>query len=198
MSIEAASNEPPGLDDAWAAWQLQRNTRGMRSLLFIVGGLYPLFGILDYLTAPKEWLWLLYSTRAVITVVTFSMFRVVKSPLFERRSNSVSAAYIVLISLGISMMTVFMGGLGSPYYAGLSLVIVATGLLFVWPMAVVIPTHATIVASFLLPNLILGHGADPLTSVSNLFFLVSTAIIAGTGQVLVFASQREQVRTSRS
>jgi signal transduction histidine kinase len=95
------------------------------------------------------------------------------------------------------MMTVFMGGLGSPYYAGLSLVIVATGLLFVWPMAVVIPTHATIIASFLLPNLVLGRGADALTSVSNLFFLVSTAIIAGTGQVLVYASQREQVKNQQ-
>ena len=193
MTAEAARSQSSELDDAWAAWQLQRNTRGMRSLLFIVGALYPLFGILDYLTAPPDWLWLLYSTRAVITTATFLMFRVIKTELFRRRSNSVSAAYIVLISLGISMMTVFMGGLASPYYAGLSLVIVATGLLFVWPMAVVIPTHATIVVSFLLPNLLLGRVADPLTSVSNLFFLVSTAIIAGTGQVLVYASQREQV-----
>jgi len=196
VTSEAAS-KPSGLDEAWAAWQLQRNTGGMRSLLFIVGALYPLFGILDYLTAPKEWLWLLYSTRAVITTITLVMFRVLELKLWQRHSNSVSAAYIVLISLGISMMTVFMGGLGSPYYAGLSLVIVATGLLFVWPMAVVIPTHATIVASFLLPNLILGREADPLTSVSNLFFLVSTAIIAGTGQVLVFASQRQQIKNQQ-
>jgi signal transduction histidine kinase len=194
VTVAATSPQPAEFETAWAAWQLQRNRSGMRTLLFIVGGLYPLFGILDYLTAPKEWLWLLYSTRAVITAITFAMFRVVRSPLFERRSNAVSAAYIVLISLGISMMTVFMGGLSSPYYAGLSLVIVATGLLFVWPMKVVIPTHATIIVSFLLPNLILGRGADLLTSVSNLFFLVSTAIIAGAGQVLVYASQGEQIK----
>lgn len=194
MTSQAAiSDQPARLDHAWAAWQLRRNTRGMRGLLFIVAGLYPLFGILDYLTAPPQWLWLLYGTRAVITAVTLGMFRVLNTKLFETRSNAVSAAYIVLISLGISLMTVFMGGLSSPYYAGLSLVIVATGLLFVWPMAVVIPTHATIVVSFLLPNLILGRGADALTSISNLFFLVSTAIIAGTGQVLAHASLREQV-----
>lgn len=186
-------SRPSGFDEAWAAWQLRRNTRGMRSLLFIVAALYPLFGILDYLTAPREWLWLLYATRAVITVVTLLMFLAIKRPFFQRRSNLVSAAYIVLISLGISMMTVFMGGMGSPYYAGLSLVIVATGLLFVWPLPVVLPTHATIVASFLLPNLVLGDESSPLTGVSNLFFLVSTAIIAGAGQVLVYASQREQV-----
>ena len=197
MSEPPPSRQHYELEDAWAAWQVERNTRGMRSLLFIVAALYPLFGILDYLTAPRGWLWLLYTTRVGITVVTLAMFRVIRAPLFTRRSNSVSAAYIVLISLGISMMTVFMGGLGSPYYAGLSLVIVATGLLFVWPMAVVIPTHATIVISFLLPNLIFGRGAEPLTSVSNLFFLASTAIIAGTGQVLVYASQREQVKNQQ-
>lgn len=188
-----AEDQPAELEGAWAAWQLRRNARGMRGLLYIVAALYPLFGILDYLTAPAQWLWLLYGTRAVITAVTLAMFTVLRSKLFESRSNAVSAAYIVLISLGISLMTVFMGGLSSPYYAGLSLVIVATGLLFVWPMEVVVPTHATIVASFLLPNAVLGRGADALTSTSNLFFLVSTAIIAGTGQVLAHASLREQV-----
>jgi signal transduction histidine kinase len=180
-------------EKAWAAWELRRNARGMRSSLLIVAALYPLFGILDYLTAPKEWLWLLYSTRAFITLITLVMFRVIKSRLFERRSNLISSGFMVLISLGISMMTVFMGGLASPYYAGLSLTIVATGLLFVWPMWVVVPTHATIVASFLLPNLLLARSSEPLASVSNLLFLVSTAIIAGTGQVMAYASQREQV-----
>jgi signal transduction histidine kinase len=194
---EASHDADSGLEEAWSAWQLQRNARGTRSALIMVAGLYPLFGILDYLTAPKEWLWLLYTTRGVITLATLLMFRVLKSRLYTRYSNPISAGYMVLISLGISMMTVFMGGLASPYYAGLSLTIVATGLLFVWPMQVVIPTHVTIIASFLVPNLVLGRGSDPLPSVSNLLFLVSTAIIAGTGQVLAYASQREQV-ASRS
>lgn len=183
----------PDLESKWAEWQLRRNIRGMRGVLWIVGVLYPLFGVLDYLIAPKEWLWLLYTTRAIVTAITFIMFRVIKTPLFERYAKFIPAGYMVLISLGISLMTVFMGGLASPYYAGLSLVIVATGLLFVWPAEVVVPTHATIVISFLLPNIVLSTGGDALTSVSNLFFLVSTAIIAGTGQILAYASQREQV-----
>jgi len=191
--VTNASGSPVDTEQAWAAWQLQRNARGLRSALFMAMGLYPLFGILDYLTAPKQWLWLLFSTRGLITLVTLIMFGVVKSPLFTRRSNLISAGFMVLASLGISVMTVFMGGLASPYYAGLSLMTVGCGLLFVWPMQVVITTHVIIVASFLLPNLLFSRGADPLTSLSNLFFLVSTAIIAGTGQVLAYASQREQV-----
>lgn len=165
----------------------------MRGVLWIVASLYPLFGILDYLVAPRDWLWLLYGTRVVVTAVTILAFRLVKGPLFARHPYTVSGSYMVLISLGISLMTVFMGGLASPYYAGLSLVIVATGLLFVWPTRVVVPTHATIVVSFLVPNLLLNPHVDPLTAVSNQFFLVSTAIIAGTGQILAYRSQREQL-----
>jgi signal transduction histidine kinase len=100
---------------------------------------------------------------------------------------------MVLIGFGITLMTVFMGGLASPYYAGLSLVIVATGLLFVWPTRVVVPTHATIVVSFVVSNLVFNQPVDLFTAVSNQFFLVSTAIIAGTGQILAYASQREQI-----
>lgn len=180
-------------ESTWTAWQLQRNRRGMRTMLLIVLVLYPLFAILDTLAAPKEWLWLLYSTRALITLLTLVMLRIVNSPIFSRNVNLISSSFLVLISTGISLMTVFMGGLASPYYAGLSLTIVGTGLLFVWPRQVVVGTHTAIVCSFLVPNLLLGNTADLITSVSNLFFVVSTAIIVGTGQILVFASQREQI-----
>jgi len=177
----------------WRRWLLERNRRGMRSLLWIVVTLYPFFGVLDYLVAPRAWLWLLYGTRALVTVITIAMFRVIKSAWFDRAPDALSSGFILLISLGISLMTVFMGGLASPYYAGLSLTIVATGLLFVWPTRVVVGTHVSIVASFLIPNLLLGDHVDPITAISNLFFLCSTAIIAGTGQILTYRSQAEQL-----
>ena len=181
------------LEERWSAWLLERNRRGTRSTLWIVVSLYPLFGILDYLVAPPEWLWLLYATRAVVTLVTLVMFRVVRGRLFDAHPHTISAAFMVLISFGISMMTVFMGGLASPYYAGLTLTIVGTGLLFVWPAQVVVATHATIISSFLVPNLLLNSQTNLLTAISNQFFLVSTAIIAGTGQMLAYRSQREQL-----
>jgi signal transduction histidine kinase len=181
------------LEERWSTWLLERNRRGLIGALWIALSLYPLFGVLDYLVAPREWLWLLYGTRAIVTVVTLAMLRVSKSPLFDAHPYTLSAAYLVLASLGISLMTVFMGGLASPYYAGLTLTIVGTGLLFVWPTRVVVGTHATIVASFVLPNVLWNRQAAPFTAVSNLFFLVSTAIIAGTGQILAYRSQRDQV-----
>jgi len=162
-------------------------------LLLIVATLYPVFGILDYLTAPREWLWLLYSTRAVITAVTLAMFGVLGKRAFERHADVISATYIVLISSGITLMTVFLGGLASPYYAGLSLVIVATGLLYVWPARIVMMTHVTIVLTYLLANLIVYRPTQLLTAVSNQFFLISTAIIAGSGQLVGYRSERDQI-----
>lgn len=181
------------LEARWSAWLLARNRRGTRGLLFIVLVLYPAFGVLDYLTAPEEWLWLLYTTRLLITLATLAMLRVLPGRLFDRNADVISAAYIVLISSGITLMTLFMGGLASPYYAGLSLVIVATGLLYVWPLGVVTVTYATIIGSFVVLNLVFDARPVWLTAVSNQFFLISTAIIAGTAQLVAYRSQREQI-----
>jgi signal transduction histidine kinase len=187
-----ARSSPPGLNARWSSWLLARNRKGTHTLLLIVLSLYPGFGILDYLIAPKRWLWLLYATRAVVTIATVLMFPLIRSPLFEKHPNAISATYMLACAFGISLMTVFMGGLASPYYAGLTLAIVATGLLFVWPAKVVVMTHTTMIMSFIVPNL-MQHVDSLVTAVSNLFFLVSTGIIAGTGQLLAYRSQREQV-----
>lgn len=165
----------------------------MRGALWIGVCLYPAFGVLDYLVAPSRWLWLLYGTRAAVTALTLVLFPISRGKWFRRWPNAISAAYMVVVSLGISLMTVFMGGLASPYYAGLSLVFVASGLLFVWPPRVVVITYSTIVATFLVSNLLINAAGSVFTAISNQFFLVSTAIIAGTGQMLGYKSQHEQI-----
>src|SRR6185295_5523908 len=180
------------LERRWSDWLLRRNRRGMNSVLWIVVCLYPLFGVLDYLMAPRESLAFLYWTRGIVTAITLVLFRVVDRDLFRRHPNAISASYMILISLGISLMSIFMGGLASPYYAGVSLVIVGSALLFVWPPHVVAVTCATMVAGFLISNLLVNEVSNLFTSISNQFFLVSTAIIAGTGQMLGYRSEREQ------
>jgi signal transduction histidine kinase len=181
------------MPERWARWRLGRNRRGTVTLLWIVLSLYPSFGFLDWLQAPRSALHLLWGTRFIVAVVTVMMFRLVRTQLFDRHPDAISSAYMLLCAFGISLMTVFMGGLASPYYAGLSLAIVATGLLFVWPAHVVLFTHASIIASFVIPNLIAGTAGSIVTEFSNLAFLVSTAIIAGTGQMLLFRTHRETI-----
>ncbi len=138
------------VEPRWRAWLVERNRRGTRLVLWIGITMYPLFGVLDWLVAPAAWLKVLWCTRAFVTVLTLAMFRLLPTRWFERFPNSLSASYLIVGSCGISLMTVVLEGLASPYYAGLSLIIVATGLLFVWPPQVVLITHAIIVLSFLL------------------------------------------------
>jgi hypothetical protein len=111
------SEEHTELSLRWSEWLLRRNRRGMRGVLWIVLCLYPAFGVLDYLLAPERWLHWLYATRAIVTLVTLALFPAVASAAFRRYPNAISAGYMLLVSLGISLMTVFMGGLASPYYA---------------------------------------------------------------------------------
>src|SRR6476619_6727198 len=132
-----AAQEKLEFETQWAARLLARNRRSMMIVLLFNAALYPLFGVLDYFVAPREWLWLLLSTRLLVGLVTVAMFRIIRRPLFERHANLFSSAYQVLISWGISLMTFFLGGLGSSYYAGLSLVRLGAGLWFIWPRKVV-------------------------------------------------------------
>src|SRR5207248_1874616 len=187
--IEMTTN----LQDRWSSWLIERNRRGMRFVLIITLALYPAFGVLDYLLAPRDALPILYGTRLLVAVTTLALFGVIQRPLFARHFNLISSTYILLAASGISVMTVFMGGLESSYYAGLSLVIVGTGLLFVWPMHVVLAVHVLILLSFLVPNLLLAHVGNRVDALSNLAFLMATAIITGTGQIVLFGSQRKQI-----
>jgi signal transduction histidine kinase len=177
----------------WVNWLLERNRRGTRYVLLIALSLYPTFGLLDYLLAPRDALPYLYGTRALVVLVTLILLRLVGKPVFDRHPDLISSSYILLAAFGISLMTVFMGGLASPYYAGLSLVIVGTGLLFVWPARVVLATHTLIILSFTIPNLFLGRLGASQAAASNLAFLTATAIITGAGQIFLFAAQHRQV-----
>ncbi len=181
------------VEPRWRAWLVERNRRGTRLVLWIGITMYPLFGVLDWLVAPAAWLKVLWGTRAFVTVLTLAMFRLLPTRWFERFPNSLSASYLIVGSCGISLMTVLLEGLASPYYAGLSLIIVATGLLFVWPPQVVLTTHAIIVLSFLLPNLMLRPETAGVGAVSNLVFLTATAIVISIGQILAYRTQREQI-----
>jgi signal transduction histidine kinase len=179
--------------ERWRAWLLDRNRRGTIVVLWNALALYPTFGILDYLLAPRSALPVLVCARVLVTVCTLVLFKVVRTSYFDRHPNLISSAYVLLAASGISVMTVFMGGLASTYYAGLSLVIIATGLLFVWPARVVLTTHSLILLSFIVPNLALRNVGNAVPAASNLAFLVAIAIVTGVGQLVLFRAQHDQV-----
>jgi len=183
----------PELSVRWSEWLRRHNRRGMQALLRIVLCLFPAFGVLDLLVAPTRARPWSCAICALVTLVTLASLGVVSGGWFRRHPMVISAGYVLLISVGISLTTAFLGGLASPLYACLSLVMVASGLLFVWPRRVVVVTYTSIVLCFLALNLTLGEAPDVLAALSNQFFLTSTAVITATGQLFTYRSQRQQV-----
>ena len=184
---------PAAFEQRWARWVLESNRRRTRIGLLIACAMLPCFGVLDYILAPPGTLRVLWLVRAGMLIITFSLFPIVRSRFFDTHASAVSSAYTVLIAFSISAMTLFMGGLASTYYAGLALVVIGACLLFVWPIRVVVMTHSLIVLSFVFPNVIHGEVTPLSLSLSNLAFLVGIAVVGGTGQIVLYRSQREQV-----
>jgi signal transduction histidine kinase len=177
---------------SWAAWRLGRNRRGLRVGLIFMVTLYPAFGLLDWGLAPASALPWLWGTRACIGLLALVFLLAMRSPRFDRWVDAVAVLCAWLAGSGISIMTVYMGGLESPYYAGLILVVLAAGLLFVWPPSMIFVTLVGLVATFPLVNIVLGAGGDPHVATSNMPFLSATALIAGVAQALQFSTLREQ------
>lgn len=182
------------LGSRWTEWRLARNRRGTYALACFGLVLYPLFGILDYLSGPAAYLWVLWSIRMAVVLAAAIVLWILPRPLFARYPNWISATALLLGASGISIMTVFLGGLASPYYAGLVLPIVASGLLFVWPETVVITTHALIILTFVALNVAFAPSRpEPVAAISNLFFLTATAVIIATGQIVNYRNQRVEL-----
>ena len=165
------------------SWQPPSTT----AALWISLTLYPLFGILDYLAAPLLGFGCCSGREARDTQSPSSCWWWSSRPFFSAAlQRDLGGVHGADFFWGSAMMTLFMGGLASPYYAGLTLTIVASGLLFVWPtQGRDRPRHVS--SPRLSPEPAVSRGPLSLTAISNLLFLVSTAIIAGAGQMLAYA-----------
>jgi signal transduction histidine kinase len=181
------------IERRWAEWRLRRNRRALRVGVIFMVTLYPAFGLLDWALAPASALPALWGTRAAIALVAVVILVLMRSPRFDPYVDRVAVLCGWLAATGISVMTAYLGGLESPYYAGLILVVLTAGLLFVWPPRLIAVTLVGIVLSFPLVNLIYGAVGDVHVAISNLTFLSATAIIAGVGQVMLFGTLREQL-----
>ncbi|HEX9049629.1 MAG TPA: ATP-binding protein [Anaeromyxobacter sp.] len=183
----------PEIQDRWSRWLVERNQRGLRTGLLGVATLFPAFGVLDWLLAPRTALPWIWSVRALITIAAIVTLVLLPRPRIAAWIEPIGVAVTWLAAFGISLMTTYMGGLASPYYGGLLLVLIAAGLLLVWRPWVVIFANAVLVLTFIVVNMAAGQIGPLSTVVSNLAFLSAIALIAGIGQVLQFNTQREQL-----
>ena len=186
-------SEESDFRELWTRWLLEANRRRVVIGLYITLFLYPCFGVLDYLLAPRSSLPLLWGTRLLVMAGAAAMFPLRRTHLFARHPDVITGAYTVLVGTGIGMLTVAMGGLASQYYAGISLVIIGASLLFVWKGWTVAIVDGLVVLSLVVPNLIAGTIGSLPIALTNVCFILAIAVVAGVGQIVLYNSQRQQV-----
>lgn len=180
------------LSERWERWLTERNTAGARVALFLVATLYPGFAILDWIVVrDSHVLAVLLTIRAAVLAITLTLFGLLRTQFFRSHWRWLTPIYMLLCSVGIAAMVAALGGFRSPYYAGLNLVMVGSGLLYVWPYPGIAIMHGGTVAVYIVACVLVSQ--LDASGVSNLFFLGSTAIIVSAGQVLNYQSQRRQV-----
>ena len=175
----------------------ENNTWGLRVATGLGFTLVPLFGILDYVLAPLDYVQL-WAFRGVATVVSLIIFALTFTDWGRKRVGVLSTIAVLVVSAAIAVMVRYLGGYASTYYAGLILMIIVSGLLFTWPVRQSALTNFSIVALFEVPALLFDPINDLPTFISNSFFLGTTAIIIVIGQVFNYQLKlREFISTQQ-
>jgi len=179
------------LEQRWQTWLTEHNRRSARLVLGLTGTCYPLFGILDYLVGPPEWLWLLWGSRAVVFVCTVVMFVLMRQPIFERHGVTMTTVFMTLVAAGIAIMIFVMGGLASVYVPGLILVSIAVTI-FIWPPRAIVLYQSSLLAMFVLPNIAFFERNMLEATALNVFFLGFAAFFMMASQIFAYQGRKDE------
>ncbi len=181
------------IESRWQAWLVHRNRQGARIAFWLTITIYPAFGVLDWLTAPPQWLHFLWTTRLVVSGWSVFLLATLNRPFFARHWRLLTSTHALMLGFGIAAMVYVMGGFSTPYYAGFNLSMMGVGLLFVWRPQQAAWTYCAIVASYVIPNAFNAHARDWINGAPNLFFVLSTATVVTTAHYYTYSGQRAQL-----
>ncbi len=142
--------------------------------------LVPLFGLLDLVMMPSDKLYLFWMLRGIVTLVCIAQYFILKK--YTPDKLVIYHAYVFTFVVGgmISYMTTHLGGFDSSYYAGLNLVFIAVNLFLPWNALLGAINGIMILLQYVLLNLVIEHEWLMISFINNLYFIVSTIIIAVT------------------
>jgi hypothetical protein len=170
----------PALEDAFGDEYFARTLTQVRLALVLAVLLYSVFGILDTWIAPDHRRELWFIRYAVVVPILLLCLAFSYSPQFRRYREWAVSVTVLIASLGIVAMTVIIPVPGSYlYYAGLILAIVFTFTLVRLTVPHAFALSTVIVLAYVGVALWMIQTPAELL-VNNLFFLLSSAIIAGS------------------
>jgi phosphoserine phosphatase RsbU/P len=149
----------------------------LRTLTVLATVLVPLFIVLDYFMMPSS----LLPRFALFRMISASiaLFQLIVVRLTRPSKLSYVHGYLMSVQVGgiIALMTTYLGGFNSSYYAGLNLVIIGVNLLMPWRAEHSALNTGIIVLMYIVFNLIAGGAVSVAQAANNVFFLLATAVI---------------------
>lgn len=180
------------LPDSFEEYQNNILHQWLKTLTILGFTLVPIFFLLDYFSMPAELLPRFGTYRLVSTILLLIQYFIVRHTKPSRLSFL--HGYFAVINMGgtIALMTVDLGGFNSNYYAGLNLVVVGVNLLLPWKYLHSAINSFIIIAMYIGFNVVADQVFNLTILLNNLFFMLSTAIIAVSINYVKFKQIREE------
>ena len=180
------------IDERWRAplqEEDQRLTmRNIRTLCLIAMLLVPLAGVLDYLAYPNLWK-NFFGARAAVSLIEILFLTVSYTGIGRKHYRLLMLLVPLVPAMAIAWMIYRSGDPASPYYAGLTLVLVGVGFLYQWSHVESIIAVIITLALYLAATLPLVQGANLHEGsigefVNNGVFLILNSVVIITGSLV--------------
>ncbi|MCX4242593.1 protein kinase domain-containing protein [Paraliomyxa miuraensis] len=204
LSREASERFPSmeALLGGFQDFEARVDTRNVAMLRLETGLGTPLmlaFWLLDWLFLP-EYVFVALVLRLVICSYAVTIFMLCRRrPRWvERHVTALAFSVNLVAGWGLSAIVWLEGGLESAYYAGLNLLVLCIGIMFLWTIRRALVLNGLIYAFYMSPLLLgLLDARDSAVILSNQFFLLSTIIITVAAQHQRYSLERREFQAEQ-
>jgi len=184
------SAKPKALSEfGWRLMQAEQRkaTLGNLRLICVLAAIMvPVFVVLDYFAYPEH-VRLFLGLRLLCTTFILGLLVLLESGLGKRFYRTFTVALPLIPAFFISVMIYFSRDPGTPYYAGLTLCIVAIGFLFHWTYQEAFVVSASVLSMYLVacsPAIISGMDSKTAAGfINNCIFLSAKGVVVVSGSL---------------
>ncbi|NRB76270.1 MAG: GHKL domain-containing protein [Verrucomicrobiales bacterium] len=184
----ASSGKTDGLSDfAWKLMQAEERSaalRNQRVITILIATMVPAFSVLDYFAYP-EFFEIFAVLRLVCTLCALFTYSAIRSKWGKRYYRIFTVAMPLIPAFFISLMVLLSQDPGTPYYAGLTLCIIAIGFVFHWTYQEAFFGATCVGTMYLLasaPAVLNGMDVKTAASfVNNCIFIAANGVVVVSG-----------------
>lgn len=179
-------------------WIRSKNVASLELQAILIVILVPAFWGLDWLVVPEHVWWFL-AARVVPALYAVAQLYAIRRWREWTEAHSTPIAYSLMLLVGwiIAAMCWIDDGYESPYYAGIGLVVVAFGFMFVWSLKVALSFLSLLYIFYMMP-MALGVIVvkDPVMAFNNQFFLLALMVMSILARRSRYASELKEFESA--